>query len=171
MSLIMDLSPFVEGAAASANSLSQPLLASVHVDLDKTVFIQMALFGILILILKPLLFDPMLRVFALREERTDGAKTEARKMQERAAEILSNYEAEIAKVRADATAERDRMRKETSQLEARILAEGREAAETIAADGRARIAEEMQAFQIELDEKTSALAGQIASRVLSREVP
>src|SRR5690606_9564812 len=54
--------------------MSSALLASVTVDLDKSVFVQMALFGVLILILDPLLFRPLLRLFALREERTDGAR-------------------------------------------------------------------------------------------------
>ena len=57
-------------------------------DFDKTVLYQMALFMILMAVLKPLLFDPMMKIFALREERTDGAKAEARELQERAGELL-----------------------------------------------------------------------------------
>lgn len=170
------MSPFVdsgclnEAALTSVNRLTAPLFASVTVDFDKTVFVQMAIFALLILVLKPLLFDPMLRVFALREERTDGAKADARAMQERAAEILSNYEAEVARVRADATTERDRLRKETGQLEARILAEGRAAAESITQEGRTRMAQEVEAFQVELEHQARAAAKDVASRVLRREV-
>jgi F-type H+-transporting ATPase subunit b len=146
------------------------MIAAVTVDFDKTVFIQMALFALLILVLKPLLLDPMLRVFALREERTDGAKAEARAMQERAAEILSNYEKKVAEVRAEATAEREALRRQTAKLEAEILAEGRAAAERIAAEGRERIAREIAAVQAELKPRAQNLSAEICRTALGREV-
>lgn len=146
------------------------MIAAVTVDFDKTVFIQMALFALLILVLKPLLLDPMLRVFTLREERTDGAKAEARGMQERAAEILANYEKEVAKVRSEATAEREALRRETAKLEAEILAEARAAAEAIALEGRTRIRTDIAALQKDLDSQAQTLAKEIGSRVLGREL-
>ena len=161
------MSPFVESAAAAAHS---PLILAVTVDLDKSVFIQMVIFAILVIVLKPLLFDPMLRVFALREERTIGAKAEARSMQERAADILSKYDKELAVARASAAEEREAHRRETAKLEAEILEESRRAAETISAAGRERIAAETQRMQLELQAKTSALAAEIGSKVLGREI-
>lgn len=146
------------------------MIAAVTVDFDKSVFIMMALFALMIVVMKPLLLDPMLRVFALREERTDGAKAEARAMQEKAADILSNYEAEVAAVRAQATADRDALRKETARLEAEILAEAREAAERIAKDGRVRIEAEVHALERDLDARAAGLAKEMASRVLGREL-
>lgn len=170
MSPSVDLSPLAERAFPSAINKVSPVIAAVTVDFDKSVFVMMALFALLIVALKPLLLDPMLQVFALREERTDGAKSEARAMQERAAEILSNYEAEVAKVRAEATAERDALRKETARLEAEILGKAREAAETIAGEGRERIRAEVAALQKDLDAQAAELARDIGSRVLGREL-
>lgn len=146
------------------------MIAAVTVDFDKSVFVMMALFALMIVIMKPLLLDPMLRVFALREERTDGAKAEARAMQEKAAEILSNYEAQVAKVRAEATADRDALRKETARLEAEILAEARAAAEAIAKDGRLRIETEIAVLQKDLDARAAGIAKEIGSCVLGREL-
>ncbi len=166
----MAIVPAVSGALTSTSSLNATsVIASVSVDFDKGVFLQMAMFSIAIILLKPLLFDPMLRLFALREERTDGARAEARAMQERAAEILSNYEAEVTKVRADATVERDAVRKETLQLEAQILAEARDKAESIAEAGQGKIAEQVGALQGELDQQASQLASQIVVSILGRE--
>jgi F-type H+-transporting ATPase subunit b len=166
----VDMSPLAEGATTSAHNFVSPVIAAVTVDFDKTVFIQMVLFALLIVVLKPLLLDPMLRVFALREERTDGAKGEARKMQERAAEILANYEKEVAKVRAQATAERDAIRKGTAKLEAEILAEGHSAAEAIATQGRQRIQTEIGALESDLVQKATAISREIGSKVLGREI-
>lgn len=170
MSQSVDMSLLTLAEIPSAIKPMPPLIAAVTVDFDKSVFLMMALFALLIVVLKPLLLDPMLRVFALREERTDGAKAEARAMQEKAADILSNYEAEVAKVRAEATAERDALRKETARLEAEILAEARASAESIASEGRQRIESEIAGLQKELDAQAAGLAKEIGSRVLGREL-
>jgi F-type H+-transporting ATPase subunit b len=164
------MSPFVESAARAAETPFRPLIASVTVDLDKSVLFQMVLFGALILVLKPLLFDPMLRVFALREEKTEGARAEARAMQERAADILANYEKELAKVRAVATEERDRVRNETAKLEATILEEARQASAKILEEGRGQIAAEIQTIRKDLGLRAEGLSSDIATRVLGRSL-
>lgn len=146
------------------------MIAAVTVDFDKSVLLQMALFSVLIVVLKPLLFDPMLRMFALREEKTDGAKAEARSMQERAADILSSYEKELERVRADASEERDRLRKETARAEAEILAEARAATDAIVHEGRARIELESASFKRDLEEMGQRLSGELGQRVLGREL-
>jgi F-type H+-transporting ATPase subunit b len=162
--------PVLKGAFSSTSLLSAPsVIASVNVDFDKGVFLQMAMFSIAIILLKPLLFDPMLRLFALREERTDGARAEARAMQERAAEILANYEAEVAKVRSDATRERDAVRRETMQLEAKILADARDAAEGIAAEGQIRITDQVSGLKGELDQQATQIVSQMVVSILGRE--
>jgi F-type H+-transporting ATPase subunit b len=170
MSPSVDLSPVVEIAVITAHKSLPPVVAAVTVDFDKSVLIQMALFSILIVLLKPLLLDPMLRVFSLREERTEGAKGEARSMQERAADILSKYEGEVAKVRAEATTQRDTLRKETAQLEAQILADARKSAESIVTDGRAQMTETIAALETDLEKMSRDLAKNIAGQVIGREI-
>jgi F-type H+-transporting ATPase subunit b len=146
------------------------LLASVTVDLDKSVLVQMALFGLLILLLDPLLFRPMLRLFALREQRTDGARADARAMQERAAELLANYEAEAARIKATASAERDALRRETAALEASMLAEARAAADLLIAEGRQRIGDDVAKVRDDLQATKDDLIRGIGARVLGREL-
>jgi len=164
------MSSFVESAARAAETPFRPLLASVNVDMDLSVLFQMVVFGFLIIVLKPLLLDPMLRVFALREQKTEGARAEARAMQERAADILANYEKELAKVRSVAAEERDRGRNETAKLEASILDEARQASAKILEQGRAQIDTEIATIRRELGLKSAALSSDIASRVLGRSL-
>lgn len=168
-STVLSENPALIKALPSPHSVTH-LLGSVNVDFDKSVLIQMALFSVLIVILKPLILDPMLRLFALREERTDGAKADARAMQERAAEILSNYEAEVGKVRAEASLERDTLRRETAQMEEQILGEARKAAEQVSQDGRARIATEIGLLEKELASQAQGHARAICAQVLGREL-
>jgi hypothetical protein len=52
----------------------------IDLDFNNVVVFQVVIFVFLIAVLKPLLFDPMLKVFALREERTEGARATAREL-------------------------------------------------------------------------------------------
>ena len=91
--------------------------ADVTVDFDLTFLVQFVLFTTFVLVMKPMLFDPLMRVFEERELRTEGAKKEARVMDAQAGELVTRYEAELEKVRHSAGLEREKLRAETAKLE------------------------------------------------------
>lgn len=154
-----------------SQALSPHLFASaIQLEISAVFLAQFVLFGLFISLLKPLLFDPLLRVFEERERRTEGAKAEAREMDAQAGERLVRYEAEMAKVRREAELERERLRAETAKLEARIMAEARAESVSIIEDGKARIAAEVAELRRELEAQKPELAAQIAARILGREV-
>src|SRR4051812_5295939 len=100
---------------AGADALDATMSAArgaVEVDLDLTVVGQMALFVFLMIVLKPVLFDPMLKLFEEREKRIEGAKLEARKIDQQSSGALTKYESAMAKARGEANAERDKLRAE-----------------------------------------------------------
>src|SRR5262245_34852407 len=115
-----------------------PLFASsdVSVDFDPTFLAQFALFSLFVLVLKPLLFDPLLRVFEERERRTEGVKQEAREMDEQAGALMLRYEAELDRVRREAGVERERLRAEATRLEAQIMLEARAEAARVVDEGK-----------------------------------
>ena len=156
----------------SAFAVPFKLLASgdINVDFDLSFVAQCLLFTFFVVLLKPLLFDPLMKVFEEREKRTEGAKAEAREMDKQAADLLTEYEAELDKVRREASRERDELRAETAKLEAKIMAEARAESAKILETGKSKIAAEVEVLRAELDKATPALAAEIASRVLGREV-
>lgn len=169
MSLLSD------GFAGSAGPLLAPPLAnvplaSVTIDLNKTVLLQMVIFAVLIVVLKPLLFDPILKVFALREEKTEGARERARKLQLKAGDLLTRYEKELERINHAAAAERDKARTETAKLEAEILNEAREVTSRVEREGRERIQQEVTQMRTDLQKQSSSMAREIAGRILGREV-
>jgi F-type H+-transporting ATPase subunit b len=157
---------------ASLGAAHDTTLASgaVNIDFDLSFLAQMVVFAALIVVLKPLLYEPILSLFAEREKRTDGAKAAAREMQEKAGEILRKYEHELEKVQRVAAAERDKARAETARLEAHELHQARELATKIVEEGRARIAEEIHEIRFDLGRNSEKLAHDIAARVLGREI-
>jgi F-type H+-transporting ATPase subunit b len=155
---------------------SAPLLLSsaaggVEVDVNFTlVLMQLGVVTVLMLVLKPVLFEPLLALFEEREKRIEGARLEARKMDDQAAEMLRKYESEIEKVTRLAGEERDKVRVEAQKLEAKVLAEAREAAAELLARGREEIAAERATAIATLGESEAALTRQIAGTVLGREL-
>jgi F-type H+-transporting ATPase subunit b len=144
--------------------------SAIKVDVDLTSIVQLALFVGLTLILKPVLFDPMLKLFEERERRIDGAKLEARKTDEKSAHALSEYEAAMNKARATANAERERIRAEGVKRETEILATVRAATTKVLDEGKRAMQIETDKARAELKAQGPALARELATRVLGREV-
>ena len=135
-----------------------------------TFVLQMVAFAALVLILKPLLFEPLMKLFEERERRTEGAKLLARRMDERAGELLRRYEAELETVRRAAAEEREKLRAEGQRLEAQIVAEARTAAARLVEDGRKTLELEKKSLRAELFARAGDIARDIAARVLGREI-
>src|SRR5271154_1271544 len=98
-----------------------PQPQAITVDFDGTFIVPLMFFIALTLALKPLLFEPMLKLFEEREKLTDGAKAQARKIDGKSATAVATYEAEIAKARGAANAEREAVRAQAVVQEQEIL--------------------------------------------------
>ncbi len=142
----------------------------VNVDLDASLLVQIVLFVVLLVFLKPLLFEPMLKLFEEREKRIEGTRREASKEDERSAKALAKYEAVLAKAREAGAAERDALRAEGARKEAEIMARVRSLAATTIEQGRTTLASEAKRTRAELTTEAATLGRAIASQVLGREV-
>lgn len=164
-------------APALPSTMHLPLLLSagagggVEVDINPgLVALQLVLLALTWLILKPLLFDPLLSLYEEREKRVDGARAEARRMDDQAAEMLRKYEKELEQVHRAAAEERDRMRAEAQSLEARSFEETRTEVGAVLEKGRRAIAEEVRTVETSLAKDVDPLARSVAAQVLGREV-
>jgi F-type H+-transporting ATPase subunit b len=140
----------------------------VPLDFDRSVLLQIVVFAVLIVVLKPLLFDPVLKVFSLREERTEGARATARELQEKAGELLRKYEKELERVQQVAAEERELLRSETAKLEAEILRDAREVTTRIVEDGRKRIETEVNSIRVAVGAESEKVAQMIVERVVGQ---
>ena len=143
---------------------------AVNVDLDASLVVQIGLFILLMVILKPLLFDPMMKLFQERENKIEGTRREATKEDKRSAEALAKYEKVIAKAREEGGAERDQLRAQGQKKEAEILARVRAQTASTVDEGRKAIAGDAKAARTALETESNVLGRSIASRVLGREV-
>jgi F-type H+-transporting ATPase subunit b len=167
---LLSVSTLSEGFSTLSDFVSSSSEGAVNVDLDLTFLVQIPLFLLLLAVLKPLLFDPMLKLFEEREKRIEGTRLAASKEDERSAKALAKYEAVLAKARDAGAAERDTLRTEGLKREAEIMARVRAMTAATVEEGRAAIANEQKAARTSLAGEASALGRTIASRVLGREV-
>jgi F-type H+-transporting ATPase subunit b len=158
----------MSGTAESLHSSIRE--GAVNVDFDATVVVQMVLFTVLAVMLKPLLFDPMLKLFAEREKRIEGAKLEARKTDDASAQALKKYEDAMAAARAAAGAEREKLRAEGQKTENEILTSVRASTAKTLESGRKQTSGEAAQVRADLGPQVKSLAADLATRALGREV-
>src|SRR5262245_18336160 len=152
--------------------MHMPIFAAsaVNVDLDMTMVAHFVLFAAFVWMMKDFIFEPLLKVFEEREKRTAGAIERARKMDERAIRLKQEYESRLEEIRREAAVDRERIRAKLKKLETETVATAREPVAAKLNAGKARIDIEVASIRRDLDRQRTALASEIASRVLGREV-
>jgi F-type H+-transporting ATPase subunit b len=150
--------------------LSTLLSGGSIVDLDGTVFVQLAMFFIAFVILYALVFKPMVALLEARESAIDGARDQAKLLEREVLEKQATFELELRKVRGTSGEERDRLRAEGQELERKLLERVRAETQTLQTEARARFEQEARVARSELVSQRGELAREIASRVLGREV-
>jgi len=159
----------VTSTAASAMS-GRSAAGGVNLDFDATLLVQAAFVLILWAVLKPVLFDPMIKLFAEREQRIEGAMTKARRIDDKSAQAKVEYDELMAKARAEGAAEREKLRGEGVRKEGELLAKVRGETQSRVEAARAETQREVDSTRAKLVPHTSAIAKDLVKRVLGREV-
>lgn len=152
-----------------------PLLSAaagaVEVDINPTlVLMQLGLVTVLMLVLKPFLFDPLLSVFEKREHMVEGTVHEAQALDDQAADLKLQVDAKLGEVTRTAAEERDKLRAEGARREAEEMAKTRAEVATIIDQGRRDLSLEAASLEASLQGELNDLSRDVASRVLGREV-
>ncbi|MGB5810402.1 MAG: ATP synthase F0 subunit B [Polyangiales bacterium] len=140
------------------------------IDLDGTILVQFVIFVLAFLLLKPLVFRPMIALFEAREEAIQGAKVEAQRLQDEALAGSAEFDEEMRRLRLRAGEDRDRLRAEGKDLERAVLDKVREETTKQLSDADAQLERESTRLRTEVQANVPALARAIASKMLSREV-
>lgn len=150
--------------------LSSALLSGSMIDLDGTIFVQAAIFFVAFFLLRAIVFKPMVALFEAREAAIDGAKAEADRLQLEAASAGQTFDEELRKVRAQAQVERDKLRADALHRERAILEAVKAETDKATEDADKRLAAQAEVLRKEINTSVPALARQIASKLLQREV-
>src|SRR5262245_8818030 len=146
------------------------LAAHPLIDIDGTVLVQFALFLILFVLANSLLFQPYLRLRERRKAGIEGARAEADRMTAQADAKLVDYEKQLASARTRANEEGRKVRAEATAHEKSVTDAARAEAQKNLDEAAAKMKTETEAARLQLLPQANALAKQIASKLLGREV-
>jgi F-type H+-transporting ATPase subunit b len=157
-------------AVSTSNLIDAAAEGAVTVDADLSLFVQLGFFVVLLFILKPTLFDPMMKLFEEREKRIEGTRNQATRTDIKSAKAKAKADAIVAKGREAGAAERETLRAEGIKREVELMTLVRaETAQTLER-GRAETGSEADAARKQLRLDAHALGRDMAARVLGREV-
>ena len=139
------------------------------IDIDGTLFVQLGIFLLALLILSRFLWKPYLRVRGERVTRVEGYRQDAAKMDADAAERLAKAEIALNAARREGTGERAKARTEAQTREAAVLAEANAEAQKTLAAARARLDATLATERAKLDAQTREVAATAARRIRGRE--
>jgi len=147
-------------------------LAAGHplIDIDYTVFVQFALFLVMFLVANAFLFQPYLALRQRRKDGIDGARAEAERMSAQADAKLADYEKQLAKARTRANEEGRKVRSEAAAHEKSVTDQSRAEAQKALDEATKTMRAETDAARLQLLPQASAIARQLASKLLGREV-
>jgi F-type H+-transporting ATPase subunit b len=145
------------------------LTGGAIIDLDGTIVFQLVTFVLVFVVLRVLVFKPMLALFDARDKAIDGAKQAAKSLETDADAALKTFEAKVREAKVEAAAERDRLRADGQRLERELIAKARVDADKTLADATATMNGEAEAVRAHMKTSVPALAAQIAEKLLGRK--
>ena len=140
------------------------------IDIDGTLFLQFGLFVIMLIVLSRVLFRPYLQLRDARHKGIEGAKHEAAELRERTTQTQADYESKLVKARQRGNDERQKLRTEGAAVERQVMGAARDESQKALEAARGRITGEATSARAELQKQSTALARQIVSKILGREV-
>src|SRR5438105_10227184 len=134
------------------------------IDVDGTLFVQFALFLIMLFVLSRLLFKPYLQLRDARHKGIEGAREEAVSMQERARQVGVDYDAKLTRARQRGADERQKLRSEGAIYERQVLGAARDESQKALEQARGKINSDASVARDALTKESAALARQIVKK-------
>ncbi len=140
------------------------------VELNYTVWIQMANFLVLILMLNFLLFKPVLKIIEERNKKIEESREGIKSLDETIERKMAQYEERIRQARAEAALQRDAVTEEGTEQSKVIIGKVRDDLSKKLEDFKAQLQKETDAARGSLREQTRTIAAEISEKVLGRGV-
>lgn len=140
------------------------------ISVNFTVLIQMGLFLTLMIILNKFVFKPMVTLLEERERRIKDPGSDAKGMEAEVEKMRLQYEATLNDTKLKAIEERNKLRKEGTDLEQDIVKGAYRTSEEIMSEIRGRIEKETNAAREALRAEVKSLSSNVATKLLGRSV-
>jgi len=140
------------------------------ISVDWTLGLQFLNFIILLIILNKLLYRPLMKIINERRATIEGSHAKANELETEIDEKMRRYQQQLDDAKTLATEERNKLKKAAAEEESKILSEAHGKATAQLQIIKEQVAEEADKASIALKKEAQTLAGQIATKVLGREL-
>ena len=140
------------------------------ISIDITIVIQFINFFLLIFLLNLFLYRPLRKLLDERRSTIEGGHGRAQELESQIEEKMARYQERLQEARSKGAQERASMRGEAQAEEAKLLGAAREKATEKIQQMNGQIADEATAARDALKKETEAMAAEVASKVLGREL-
>ncbi|MEZ4460575.1 MAG: ATP synthase F0 subunit B [bacterium] len=142
------------------------IVASAAIDFDATLVIQMGLFLLLFMVLKPLLFTPFMKAMDERHQGLEGSREDADEFEARAERALNEYEKKMRDARREATEVRESLRTQGQAEYQDLIGEAREEISAKIETERQSVAAQREEALTQLQGRADDLANTIVGKML-----
>ncbi|MEK7850784.1 MAG: hypothetical protein AAB275_02770 [Deltaproteobacteria bacterium] len=140
------------------------------ISLNFTLFIQMGLFLVLMLILNRFVFRPMVALLEDREKRIKDPGADAKGMEAEVEKMRLKYEATLNDAKMKAIEERNRLRKEGTDREQELVKAAYKVSEETLSEVKGKIEKELSAARATLRIEAASISASVAEKLLGRAV-
>ena len=140
------------------------------ISVDWTLGLQFVNFIILLIILNKMLYRPLKNIMAERREAIEGSHERANSLEADIEEKMQRYQQQLNEAKAAANDERNKLKKSAAEEESKILSQAQGKATERLQAIKAQVGEEAAAASQTLKSDAESLAGQIATKILGREL-
>ncbi|MDR3607512.1 MAG: ATP synthase F0 subunit B [Oligoflexia bacterium] len=140
-----------------------------QLELNQTIFIQLAIFGVVFLILSRLYFRPFMKLFQARHEKTVQHRETAEKLLLEANQKFESYRKRLSEERVAAKKEYDAVLEEAKKYEAQAMANAREEAKKITQEAADSVSKQREALRAKLAADVDVLAETISQKLLPKK--
>ncbi|MCD6581310.1 MAG: ATP synthase F0 subunit B [Desulfuromusa sp.] len=140
------------------------------ISLDWTLGLQFLNFIILLIVLNKLLYRPLTNIITQRRDKIEGSFARAKELETDIDEKMERYQQQLSDAKILANEERNKLKKVASEEEATLLSEAHGKATARLRAIKDQVAGDAEAASTTLKSEAKSLAGQIASKVLGREL-
>ena len=146
------------------------LAGKIQLVPDGTLVFHILLILLMVAILNATLLKPINRILAERDATTRGRSAEAQTIAKSVREKLGDYEAQLREARAEGYALAEEQRRSTLKEREQQIQNLRAEVGAWSATEKAKLANEAQRAQQELEVESQVLSEQIASRIMGRPI-
>lgn len=140
------------------------------IDIDISLFIQIGALLCLMFLLNNLLFKPIRSILEERQEKIDALKKEMDGFEQKAVNIVENYNQKLGEARQNGAKEKEKFLGEARENEKAILSQSTKEAEDKKQKDISEISKAIDSVRSELSAKTESFANEIAQKVLGRAI-